>query len=129
MEEPIMRVLLITSRPQARIALRHLLEMDPELYLVSEVSETDGLMLQVHDTRPDLVLLDWEQSDVEAADLILGLQSLRRPPAVVAFGECIEARYEALEAGADAFVSRDEPAEWMLDALYRIGRLSPVVVA
>lgn len=124
-----MRVLLIGNRPQARLALRRLLEKDPGLFLVGEVAETESLLIQVHDTRPDLVLLDWELSELQAADLILGLRSLHRPPKVVAFGKSSETRYEALAAGADAFVSRDEPPEWVLDTLHSVARLSPFVVA
>lgn len=45
---------------------------------------------------------------------------------VVAYSERTEARLEALTSGADAFVSRDEPLEWLLITLRKIGGLSPV---
>ena len=124
-----MRVWLISDRPQARVALRRLLELDPELYVVGEVSEPENSLLEVHDTRPDLVLLDWESTSILANDLALGLHSLRRPPTVVAFGECSETRSSALAAGADAYVCRDEPPEWLLGTLHKSGKLSPFALA
>ena len=124
-----MRVLLISDRPQARAALRRLLAQDSELYVVGEVCEPENSLLEVHDTRPDLVLLDWELSDFLAYDLTLGLHSLRHPPTVVAFGERSETRSSALAGGADAYVCRDEPAEWLLGTLHKSGKLSPFALA
>ena len=124
-----MRVLLISDRPKACVALRQLLDQDPELSVVGEVSEPENSLIEVHDTRPDVVLLDWELSEVLANDLTLGLHSLRRPPTVVAFGEDSENRISALAAGAAAYVCRDEPSEWLLGALHRSGKLSPFALA
>ena len=124
-----MRVLLISDRPQARAALRRLLAQDSELYVIGEVSEPEDSLLEAHDTRPDLVLLDWELSDFLAYDLTLALHSLRRPPTVVAFGECSDTRSAALAGGADAYVCRDEPSEWLLGTLHKSGKLSPFALA
>ena len=123
-----MRVLLIDDRPQMRSALRCLLEQEPGLSIVGEAAETKGLLAQVHEIRPDLVLLDWELPGLQAADLLPSLHVLRCPPKVVAFSERREARQEALAAGADAFVSREDPPEWLLNTLRRVGRLSPYFV-
>ena len=109
--------------------VHRLLAQDSELYVVGEVSEPETSLLEAHDTRPDLVLLDWELSDFLAYDLILSLHSLRRPPTVVAFGERSETRGAALAAGADAYVCRDEPTEWLLGTLHKSGKLSPFALA
>lgn len=120
-----MRVLLTDNRTRVRSALKRLLERESELSVVGEVAEVKDLLVQVQETQPDLVLLDWELPDLPAIDLLSTLHSLHSPPKVVAFSEHMEARQEALAAGADAFVSKTDPGEWLLTTLRAVGGLSP----
>ena len=124
-----MRVFLMGHRPQIRLALRGLLAQDPELDVVGEIGDTKDVLIRVHETRPDIVMLDWELPGFKAVDLLLGLQALRRPPKVVALSEREDARQEALAAGADAFVRRDETPEWVVNTVRSVGRLSPYMVS
>jgi DNA-binding NarL/FixJ family response regulator len=123
-----MRVLLTDNRTKTRAALKRLLEQEPEVSVVGEVAGAEDLLAQVQETRPDLVLLDWELSGLQATDLLSALHSLYRPLKVIAFSRNREARQEALAAGADAFVSREEPLEWLLITLHAVGGLSPCFV-
>jgi DNA-binding NarL/FixJ family response regulator len=74
------------------------------------------------------VLLDWELPGLQAVDLLPALHVLRRPPKVVVFSERREARREALTAGADAFVSQDDPPEGVLATVRAANRLVPYLV-
>jgi DNA-binding NarL/FixJ family response regulator len=117
-----MRVLLADDQAKERAALKRLLGQDPELFLVGEAAEAESLLAQAKTIHPDLVLLDWG---------LLGLGGVGSLPAllggykVVAFGEHVQARREALAAGVDAFVSKQEPVEELLNMVRAIGRLSP----
>lgn len=121
-----MRVLLTEDQTKKMCAaLKRLLAQESELSVVGEAAEAMELLTQVQETHPDLVLLDWELPGLPAADLLSALHDLDFPPKVVAFGENREICHEALAAGADAFVSREEPPEWLLTTLRSVGGLSP----
>lgn len=123
-----MRVLLTDSETQVRAALRRLLEQEPELRVVGEAAEAEGLLTQMQETQPDLVLLDWELPGLKASALLSTLHNLYNPLKVIAVGGNKSVRQEAMAAGADAFVSRDEPLEWLLITLHKVCGLSPCFV-
>ncbi len=120
-----MRVLLADNQEKERAALKRLLGQDPELCLVGEAAEVESLLAQAEAIHPDLVLLDWELPGLGCVDL---LPTFGCSLKVVAFGEHIGARQEALAAGVDAFVSKQEPVEQLLNTVRAVGRLSPCFV-
>jgi DNA-binding NarL/FixJ family response regulator len=123
-----MQILLADSHAKGRAALRRLLEQDPEWSVVGEADEAQGLLAQVHALHPDLVLFDWELPGRQAFDLLPALYAVWCPVKVVAFGERREARQGALAAGVDAFVSKQDPLEWLLATLHAVAGLSPAFV-
>jgi DNA-binding NarL/FixJ family response regulator len=120
-----MRVVLTGNRRRTRSALKQLLDQEPELNVVGTVASTRALITQVQQKRPDLVLLDWELPGARAADMLSALRAMGGDVKVVAFSAEQESRWEALSAGADAFVSREAPWEWLLMTLRSVGGLSP----
>jgi DNA-binding NarL/FixJ family response regulator len=120
-----MRVLLTSKRKRTRSALKRLLEQESELNVVCSAASAREVLVGVQETRPDLVLLDWELPDLRATDLLPSLRSLSHSLKVVAFSKTGGAGQEALAAGADAFVSRESPQEWLLITLRTVGGLSP----
>ena len=123
-----MNVLLADERAKERTVLRRLMEQEPELSVVGEATEAQDLLAQAHAVHPDLVLLDWELPGLQGTGLLPDLHCHGCPLKVVAYSECTEARQEALAAGADAFVSREEPPEWLLITLYAVAGLSQCFV-
>jgi DNA-binding NarL/FixJ family response regulator len=103
------------------------MKQEPELSVVGEATEAQDLLVQAQTVHPDLVLLDWELPGLQGTDLLLTLHGLICPMKVVAYSERTKARQEALTSGADAFVSRDEPLEWLFITLRKIGGLSPYI--
>jgi DNA-binding NarL/FixJ family response regulator len=123
-----MYVLLADSDGKERAALRRLMAQEPELTVVGEAIGARELLAQAQALHPDLVLLDWELPGLQGTDLLLALHCHGWPMKVVAYSERTEARQEALAGGADAFVGRDEPLEWLLITLYSVAGLSPCFV-
>jgi DNA-binding NarL/FixJ family response regulator len=121
-----MRVLLADNRTKERAALKRLLKQDPELCLVGEATEVKSLLAQAQAIHPDLVLLDWGLLVLGGADLLPDLLGCSLK--VVAFGEHAQARAEALAAGVDAFVSKQEPVEELLNMARAVCQLSPFFV-
>ncbi len=123
-----MRVFLTDERAKTCSALRRFLEQEPELSVVGEAVRGADLLAQVKKTHPDLVLLDWELPGPPAADVLSALRESGYPLKVVALGKSKEMCRAALAAGADASASREEPQEWLLDTLRKVGGLSPCLM-
>jgi DNA-binding NarL/FixJ family response regulator len=123
-----MRVLLADDQTSVRAALKQLLEWAPEFNIVGEASNTQDLLHQVQMTQPDVVLLNWELDAPSTLDRLSTLRALCRSLKVVAFGEEEAARQKALAIGAAAFVSKQDPPEWLMNTLRGVAGLSPCFV-
>jgi DNA-binding NarL/FixJ family response regulator len=120
-----MQVLLADNQTKRREALKRLLDQDPELHVVGEVSEAERLVDQLRETHSDLLLLFWKLPGLKAAELLPALRTTSGASKVLVFDEREDRRDEALAAGADAFVSQEDPVEWLLRTLHNLGGLSP----
>lgn len=112
-----MRVLLADDRVKVRSALRLYLEREPGIQIVGEAADTTGLLLAVTNKAPDLVLLDWELPGLPAGQLLRLLRYERPSLKVIAMSSWPEAREAALEARADAFISKSASPERVLKIL------------
>ena len=115
-----MRVLIADDQAKVRSALRLLLEHQPDVEILGEAVDTTGLLDWVKAVCPDVVLLDWELPGLPIAALLPLL--CRSCPAlqVIALSSRPQVRQEALDAGADAFVSKGDPPERLLTAVERV---------
>ena len=123
-----MNVLIAHDRAKERTALKQLFERDGELSLVGEVAAADDLLSRLQETRPDLVLLNWELPGCQMSQLLSDIRCLHCPLKVVVFGEHPGAIRDALTAGAHAFVCKREPVEELLNTVRAVGGLSPCYV-
>ena len=112
-----MRVLLADDRAEIRSGLRLLLDQEPDLEVAGEVAEIDGLLALTRETRPDVILLDWELAGLLIAQHLPLLRSFRPGLRIIALSERPESRQAALASGADAFVSKGDQPEHLLIAL------------
>ncbi len=119
-----MRVLLADDQIWLRSAMRLLLEEEPSIEIVAEVSEVDSLLTRSQIIHPDLILLDWELPGLKTLSAHKALIKMLRAndPAVriIALSGHPEAGRSALAAGADSFVSKTEPPEHLLEALNQV---------
>ncbi len=120
-----MRVLLADERQKVRSAVRLLLEQQPDIEVLGEAVDATGLRDWVSAAAPDVVLLDWELPGGEVGELVSDIRQRCPSIKVVALSGLPEAKKEALRAGADAFVSKGDPPERLLEAI-RNGSLQPV---
>ncbi len=112
------RVLVIEPHPEVRHALRVLLQRQHQapLEVVGALESLDSLPDTIDRLQPDLVLLDWELAAAHRA-VIGAIRALLPGVAIVALGVRPEMRQQALNTGADAFVSKSDCAERLLQAL------------
>jgi DNA-binding NarL/FixJ family response regulator len=118
-EVSFMRILLADNQAKVRFALRVLLERQAGFEVVTEVSNVQDLLVRTATECLDLVLLDWELAGPAAAGLLLALRNERPDLVVIALSGRLEARRAALAAGADAFVSKGDPPERLLETIAR----------
>ncbi len=117
-----MRILLADNRPRVRFALRALLRQQPGLEIVGEATDAQDLLAHAERACPQVVLLDWELPGLAAADLLSALREVCPNATVIALSGRVQARQLALDAGADAFVSKGDPPERLLAAIDFYGR-------
>ena len=125
-----MRILIVDDQSGIRSALRLLLEQEHGMTVVGEVSNSEDLLARVEASYPDVALLDWELPGLQEAhpptDAAWGILSELRAHyphlRLIALSGRPEARQAALMAGADAFVSKGDPAESLLRTLMAIAK-------
>ena len=116
-----MRVMLADSHTQIRWALRTVIEEEPGLTLVGEVSEAQNLLSQVQSLQPDLILLEWELPG-RSNGFLAQLHALNLDSHVIVLSSQPELRKAVLSAGAEAFVSKADAPEQLLATLRNLVR-------
>ena len=114
------RVLLADDQAKVRSALKLLLEQEPDMDVVGESADAQGLLDKVQKSCPDLVVLDGELPGLVLNGLFATLHSLCPPLKVIVLSGRPEVRQVALAAGADFFVSKGDPPEHLLNALHTV---------
>ena len=124
-----MRILLADSDSRVRSALGVLLMCDHEFRIVGESDNADDLLVDTLQLAPDLVLLDWELPGTLDGSLIERLRRLRPEVKILVLSCRPEAREPAVHAGADGFVSKVDPAEYLLSDMRALLAPAPTVRA
>jgi len=116
--EPV-RVLLADDQEKVRSALKLFIEQEGAFVVVGEASTASDLLYNVIKTNPHIILLDWELPGMPDSPQRLSPLRLVVPDVkIIALSSVPEARRSALTEGADGFVSKSEPPENVLRALY-----------
>lgn len=116
------RLLIADDQALVRGALAALLDLEPDLEVVSEVGRGDEVVEAVQATKPDVALLDVEMPGLDGIEAAAALR--REAPGVrvlmvTTFGRPGYLR-RAMEAGAAGFVVKDTPAAQLADAVRRV---------
>lgn len=125
-----LRIIIADNQPETRSALRLVIELEHGFTVVGEADEAGELTAMARTVRPDIVLLDWQLRDAGATapadlalcldnkkELVLMLHAIHRGLKVLALSGRPEAKKDALSAGADAFVSKGESPDKLMEAL------------
>jgi DNA-binding NarL/FixJ family response regulator len=121
-----LRISVMTNQIGLCFQLEHMLGQESELSVSRPTHDIEDRLTHVNDAHPDLVLLDWDLPHRQASDVLGRLQKNGCNAKVVVFSLRRDARREALDAGAAAFVCREDPVEQLLLTLLQVGGLSVV---
>jgi DNA-binding NarL/FixJ family response regulator len=113
--------MLADDQAWLRSAVRLLLEQEPDVTIVGEVGDVETLLATSQELEPDLLLLDWELPGLIGTGrghlLVSGLRDVTPCLKIVVLSGRPEAYQRAMDAGANAFVSKSDPPEVLLAAL------------
>ena len=116
------RLLLAEDQGMVRGALAALLDLEPDLTVVAQVSSGDRIVAAALGTRPDVALLDIEMPGLDglsaAAALRTALPSCR-VLVLTTFGRPGYLR-RAMDAGAGGFLVKDGPVEGLVVAIHDV---------
>lgn len=117
-----MRVYIADDQSQVRAALRLLLAQEQDVQLVGEADNVRMLLREAKKLRPDLILLDWELPGLPGLHPLENLRKAAPAAKVIALSGQSDKTAAALREGAFAFVSKTDPPEVLLAALYSAQR-------
>jgi DNA-binding NarL/FixJ family response regulator len=116
-----MKILIVDDHPIVRAGLRRLLAAEPE-YQVREAASGREALVVFREYRPDLVILDLSMPGLGGIEVIGRLRLDEAAARVLVLSMHREAMYarRALQAGAAGFISKNAPADRLLEAVRRV---------
>jgi len=121
------RVLIVDDHPVVRNGLRAFLNAQPDIVVVGEASDGEGVLRQVEALRPDVVLLDCCLPGPEGPAVAAAIRERHPTVSVLALSAYDDDRllWGMWAAGAVGYVLKDEPLERILAAVRAAGRGEP----
>lgn len=106
--QPIYMIVAVSNAP-LRNALRMLLQAEIVECVVETVADAENLLIQIGQSYPTLLLLDWRLPGMRPVSLLRVMHKLRPNMKVVILGERAEDNVRARSIGADGFALKTEP--------------------
>jgi DNA-binding NarL/FixJ family response regulator len=117
-------IVLADDHLVVRKSLRLLIEEEPDLMLVGEVSDGFEAIEAVHILHPDLLLLDINMPRMSGLEVLKHLRAEKQTIAIVMLSNHAEPVYveAAMRLGANAFVSKSSGYDSLLETLHAVPR-------
>ena len=118
------RVLVVDDEAIVRDGLKTIIDLEPDLEVVAEASDGVEALTAVQHHRPDIALVDVQMPNMDGVELTRRLTALTDPPKVVVLTtfDRNEYVYEAMRAGASAFLLKDVRRGQLTDAIRAVVR-------
>jgi DNA-binding NarL/FixJ family response regulator len=115
-----MRIFLASGDERLRLVLLLFLDNEPGMVVVGMADRLERLLILVGASKPEVLLLDYELTRETTAGLIRDLHHLEYPPRIIILSVNPGIKEAIQEAGADGFVSKNEPPDELLPILRRM---------
>jgi two-component system NarL family response regulator len=113
----IMKIMLADHHPQVLLVLKTVFQEQPKFEVTGDAADAYKLLNLVIDNPPDLVLMDAELPGMSNTNLINELHKVKPKPIVVVMGTSNAQGRMLVKSGADAFVSKSDPPDWVLETM------------
>ena len=117
-----MRIILADHHSQVLWALKTTLQEEADFDLIGEAVDAKSLLNLAEKHSVDLILVDIGLPGKLLGDLIATLHALKPKPIVIIMSSKSEDSRMALSAGADAFVSKVDQPEWLMNILRKYAK-------
>lgn len=123
------RVVIVDDEQLVRLALRLVIDAEPDLTVVAEAADGDAAITVVDEQRPDVVLMDIRMPGRDGLSTTRELLTRPAPPRVLMLTtfDSDDLVLGALRAGALGFVLKDTPLAQILDAVRTVADGNPVL--
>ncbi len=115
------KVIIADDHALVREGLRRLLELDPNIEVLTEVGDGQGAINMVRKLRPDVVLMD---VNMPGTDGIVATRVIKREmPSIRVVALTIYEDEEVIEmvrAGVSAYVLKDVAGSELIDTIYKV---------
>jgi DNA-binding NarL/FixJ family response regulator len=111
------KVLITDDNVRARLGLRALLVLSPEIEIAGEAADGWEAVQRVRDGQPDVVLMDARMPQMDGLEATRQIKGHWPQVRIVVVSMYASHWAEALAAGADAFLVKGCPVGDLLDAI------------
>jgi two-component system response regulator DesR len=117
-----LRILVVEDQALVRGAIASLLQLDPEIEVVGQASNGQETLHMLDEVKADIVLTDIEMPEMTGLELAGELRRVRPELKVVIMTTFSKSGYirRALDLGVKAFVLKEAPTDYLVDALRRV---------
>ena len=116
------RIVIADDHAIVRAGLKQMFAIMPDMEVVAEAVDGDGILDTLRHTRSDVLLLDLNMPGISGPDLIARLKSHwpNQPMLVLSMHDTAQVASRALKAGADGYVTKDSEPEVLLAAIRKV---------
>ena len=117
-------ILIADDHAMFRDGLRRILEAEPGLKVLAEVSDVGEMIQRAREHRPDVVLLDLEMPGGGGLEGLEDLKKWDPSVRVLVLTAHPEDQYavRCLKSGADGYLTKDETSETLIEAISKLYR-------
>ncbi len=114
------RILIVDDQLRARRSLTALLAIEPYVEQIYSAAGGSQALWLIEQSMPDLILIDARMPEMDGTEVTREIK--RRWPhiKIVVLSMYVDYMNEALDAGADAFVSKGEPPDRLLTLIQNL---------
>jgi DNA-binding NarL/FixJ family response regulator len=118
------RVVLADDHRLVRTCLRQLLQEAPDIEVVGEAGNGIEAIQTVTQLNPDVLLLDMEMPIMHGVEVAQNLRITQPNVRILALSAYDDRQYvlELLDQGAAGYLTKDEAAECVLDAIRKVAQ-------
>jgi two-component system nitrate/nitrite response regulator NarL len=121
---PRTRILVAEDHPLFREALGSAIRARPEFELVGEAADGREALEQARALTPDVLVLDLKLPELDGLQVLAALRREQSPVRVVLLSAFLDGAiaYEAVAAGAEAYLSKDADRERICETIAAVAR-------